>query len=436
MDPKFLNQSDMGFNQPDPKEVEMVKILESVKRIPVRTLLIVVVVILCAGVFVLLGSNAVALAKQAAAPAAAPVLEKAPVVAPVVKAPAASVSAPVVAAPVVAAKEPQQSRSAEVVTTIRQVGGAEEIVRDWHNKNADQVTFPYVEDLGWEDILRIDGKPAILVAWCANKGTSSVAGEVYLFDKGYCGATITTEPSIILVTSWNDSAKDVKEQHRDMWAEAYVINENMDPEETLGRLLSEWLVVQSKDLGFKVGLTGELSKMKYSEAQEAVKSNEPLFPDQLQQLPAGEKKPIIMTVQRVGSDGTVIADLKNRDAEYVTMPVKVEAEYEGILKVDGKMQLIVCMSSDPGTFKFQDVSKEIDTEFVACVITHEWLSIVVGTGYNEDNGRRNISGDVYIVPADEDIDAVAKSYATILNVKENKPYVFVILSDGSLFEIK
>ncbi|KKS75144.1 MAG: hypothetical protein UV49_C0035G0008 [candidate division WWE3 bacterium GW2011_GWA2_42_9] len=66
MDPKFLNQSDMGFNQPDPKEVEMVKILESVKRIPVRTLLIVVVVILCAGVFVLLGSNAVALAKQAA----------------------------------------------------------------------------------------------------------------------------------------------------------------------------------------------------------------------------------------------------------------------------------------------------------------------------------------------------------------------------------
>lgn len=337
----------------------------------------------------------------------------------------------VVSVPVSAPREP------EIVYTIRQVGGAEEIVKDWHNKNAGKVTLPLIEDLGWEDIFEQDGKPMYLVAVSSNKGLISFEGTDYSFDKGFAAVFITSEAeSVQVVTSWNDSAKKEADRHYDMWAEMFVINANMNPDQTAERLLAEWVQEQGKSLGFFVKLDGTVSKMKYEDAVKFNSENDPLFPEQLPQLPAGEKKPIIMTVQQVGASGVIIAEYKNRNATAVTMPVEDKNDWEGILKKDGKPLFIVLISSDDGTVRFEGKDHVFDKGFVAAFITAEPNSIAVSTGWNEDNDNFNVSAQKFVVPSDEDIDEVLKELLEELNKKENKPIVFAILSSGSEYEGK
>jgi len=184
-------------------------ILVFVRRNRAWSLIVVVVSLLGLGAWAVLKSNVVALAQQAAAPIVATVA-KAPVapIAPVAKAPV--IAAPIVAAPVVAPKEPvavpQQARVAEEAVTILQVGGAEEIIKDWHNKDVATVKLPVLTDLniGWENVHQTGGKTTYWVAISSDKGIYTYSGVDYKFDEGFVAVVMTETPeSIAVTTGWN-----------------------------------------------------------------------------------------------------------------------------------------------------------------------------------------------------------------------------------------
>ena len=440
MDP-IVFKSKRALTGPTYKEVEMVKkFWESAKEYPVRTALLVVLFILCVGAFVLLRSNAVALAKQAAAPAAsvsAPVVEKAAVAAPVVKAP---VPAPIVAAPVVAAKEPvvAPQKAAEKVFTIRQVGGAEQIIKDWHNEAAVTVKLPVLTDLGlgWEDVHETDGKTTYWVAVSSDKGTFTFTGVDYQFDEGFVAVVMTETPeSIGVTTGWNDSDEDVNKRHFNVWSEAYVVNTTMDKDQTSERILAEWIADHGKSVGFYVNSDGTVVKMKYDDAVKFNETHPALFPEQLPQT-EGSNKSVIMTVTQVGS-GPIMKDWKNEAAGSVKLPIADSTNWEGILKdASGKPVYLILISSDAGKVTFADKDKEFKTGFVAAFVTSEPESIVVTTGWNADNKNFNVWAQKFIVPLDEDVDEVLKEMLTSYKKEQWKPVGYAILSDGTPFEIK
>ncbi len=335
-------------------------------------------------------------------------------------------------------KPVQQQSQAESVATIRQVGGGDSIAKNWHDQSAGKVSLPLLNDLGWKDVYKLNGKTLYLVAISSNKGSMSFKGNDYAFDKGIVGVFLTTDAeSIQVVTSWNDSAEKVADRHYDLWPEMFVINTSMDPDQTAKRLLAEWVVEQGKDLGFYVGVNGTVTKLKFDEAVKFNSENEPLFPEQLPQLPATDKAPrIILTVTQVGSGTAIAPDLKNPDAKSVTMPIEDKTEWEGILKKDGKPLYILLLSSDPGTVRFNGKDHVFKTGFVAAFVTAEPNSVIVSTSWNPDNGNYNVSPQKFIVPSDENIDEVLKALLADLKKQEGKPVGFAILSDGKTFELK
>lgn len=414
------------------------KIWVFVKRNRVWSVAFALVFLLGLLTFVILKSNIVALAKQAAVPIVAPMAKAsaAPIV-PAVKEPIA----PIVPAPVVAAKEsvvPQQNPSAEVVTTIRQVGGAEEIVKDWHNKAAITVKLPVLTDLGleWENVHETGGKTTYWVAVSSDKGTFTFAGVDYKFDEGFVAVAMTDAPeSISVTTGWNDSDEDATKRHFNVWSEAYVVNTSMDKDQTSERIMAEWVVDHGKSVGIYVKSDGTVVKMKYDDAVKFSETHPALFPEQLPQQAEGSNKSVIMTVTQVGS-GPIMKDWKNQEAGSVKLPMADANDWEGILKdAAGKPVYLVLISSDAGKVTFSGKEKEFKTGFVGAFITSEPEVISVTTGWNKDNKNFNVWAQKFIVPADEDIDEVLKEMLTSYKKEQGKPVGYAILSDGTVYEL-
>lgn len=325
----------------------------------------------------------------------------------------------------------QPTRKAEIVYTIRQVGGGAEIIKDWNNEQAGVVSIPITKDLGWEDIHEKEGSPLYLVAISSDKGVVNFQGMDYVFDKGYVGVFITSEPlSIDVTTDWNGSAEDPKDRHYNVWSEMFVVADTLDIEEIQQRLLSEWIEEQGKDLGFSVDLSGKVSKMKFSDAVDLNAVNGPLFPDQLPQTSAGENT-VIMTVSQVGAGSLIIKDWKDPEASAVMIPSEDKTNWQGILKKDDNPLYLVLISSDPGVVKFGNIEKTFKQGFVAAFITSQPESISLSTGWNEQSGHFNVWAEKFIIPEDEDIDEVLKQKLAEWKKAQGKSISFAILSDGS-----
>lgn len=323
-------------------------------------------------------------------------------------------------------------RSAEVVTTIRQVGGGEEVAKlhEWNAEN--KVSLLPIEDLGWEGIHRSeDGNPLYVVALSMDKGRINIkGGTAYDTDKGIVAVFITATPQNIEVyVDYNNASLDKADHRYNVWPEVYVVSSDLDLEETSKRLLAEWVEVESKDLGFYVRLDGTPSKMKFDEAVQFNEQNDPLFPDDLPQLPAGEK-PFILTVSQVGAGGEIIDGWKIADT-FVSLPKPDTRQWEGIMKNGDKPIFLVLISSDAGMLKFGDIEKEFKTGFVAAFITDTPNSIQVLTGHNEQTGHQNVWSEKFIIPSDENIDEILIEKLLAWKKADGKPMAFAILSDGT-----
>ncbi|HBY10323.1 hypothetical protein A2473_01825 [candidate division WWE3 bacterium RIFOXYC2_FULL_42_13] len=417
------------------------KVVVYVDKHPLHVVVPAIVLILAVIIFVgipAVGKIANASSEQSVAkgPVVAPSADSQPKIQePAAKEPVVPV-APAVVEPVAA---PQQTRSAEVVTTIRQVGGAEEIIKDWHNEAAVTVKMPVLTslNLGWGNVHEVDGKPIYFMAFSSDKGTAGYSGVNYEFGTGFVGVIMTDKAeSISVTTGWNASDEDVSKRHFNVWSEVYVVNSSMDKDLVAERLVAEWIVDQGKDVGFYVKSDGTVVKMKYDDAVAFNEANPPLFPEQLPQQAEGSTKSVIMTVTQVGS-GPIMKDWKNVVAGSVKIPVADTNNWEGILKdAAGKPVYLVLISSDAGTATFEGKEKDFKEGFVAAFITSEPESIVVKTGWNGDNKNFNVWAQKFIVPADEDIDEILKEMLTSYKKNQGKSIGYAILSDGSVFELK
>ena len=350
--------------------------------------------------------------------------------------PPAAPAAPAVKAPV-APVVPQQAKVAETVFTIRQIGGAEEIVKDWHNESATSVKIPVVSELasGWEDIHQVNGSPLYLVAVSSDKGTATYKGAEYFFDKGYVGVFVTSEPeSISITTEWNNSAEEPAKRHFNVWSELFVVNSSMDIDETAERLLAEWVETQGKSVGFVVLSDGTVSKIKHPDAVTFNDNNIPLFPEQLPQQAAGSPKAFIMTTTQVGAGSEIMKDWTTPLADAVKIPVEDKTSWQGILMKDSKPLFIVLVSSDAGTVVFEGKNYKLDKGFVAAFVTSEPESIAITTGWNEDNENFNVWAQKFITPDDESIDEVLKEMLLPYKKDQGKELAFGILSDGTEYK--
>lgn len=247
-------------------EAEVVEEVKPVSRNSDRTAIIVVgslALVLFATLVVvgLLFANSVskAAALEPVAPVAIEPAAPTVVVAEAAK-PAADAEVPVAPVAVEQPKTVAQAQTAPslpVIMTISQMGGGAEIEGDWKNPNAAAVKMPLEDTRDWDGIHKKDGKPWFAIAISSDKGSVTCDGVEYKFDKGFVAVCLTTElESITVVTGWNPD-----NENWNVWAEKFVIPSDMDIDEAVKEILTEWQATQEKPVAFAVLSDGTVFKL-------------------------------------------------------------------------------------------------------------------------------------------------------------------------------